>query len=146
MPASVMKANQLMSVRAYVGDAKTLLAFDLLDTSNVANLAGFTIECRPGGPQPYFLHNTLQFRTPGDHAQDATEPANSSINAPFHKFRWLHVPGSVHRGLKPFLGKYTYTVTARFFDGSGSLLPLDPALGVSVSVAVVSFEKKRVAL
>lgn len=59
MPASVMKASQLMSVRAYVGDAKTLLAFDLLDTSNAANLAGFTIECRPSGQQPYFLHNTF---------------------------------------------------------------------------------------
>jgi phosphatidylserine/phosphatidylglycerophosphate/cardiolipin synthase-like enzyme len=135
-----------MSLRAYVGDAKTLLAFNLLDKARAKNLAGFTIECRPSGQQPYFLHNTLQFRVPGDHAQDTTEPANSSINAPFHKFRWLHVPGSVHQGLKPFLGKYTYTVTARYFDEKHSLLPLDPELGVSVNVEVVPFEKKRLAL
>jgi len=135
-----------MSLRAYVGDAKTLLAFNLLDKTRAENLAGFTIECRPSGQQPYFLHNTLQFRAPGDHAQDTTEPANSSINAPFHKFRWLHVPGSVHQGLKPFLGKYTYTVTARYFDEKHSLLPLDPELGVSVNVDVVPFEKKRLAL
>jgi len=86
-----------MSLRAYAGDVKTLLAINLLDKSRAKNLAGITIECRPGGQRPYFLHNTLQFRTPGDHAQDASEPENSSINAPFHKFRWLHVPGSVHQ-------------------------------------------------
>jgi phosphatidylserine/phosphatidylglycerophosphate/cardiolipin synthase-like enzyme len=146
MPASVTKTRGFMSLRAYVGDAKTLLAFNLLDKARAENLAGFTIECRPSGQQPYFLHNTLQFRAPGDHAQDTTEPANSSINAPFHKFRWLHVPGSVHQGLKPFLGKYTYTVTARYFDEKHSLLPLDPELGVSVNVEVVAFEKKRLAL
>jgi hypothetical protein len=65
MAASVKKASSSMSVRAYRGDAKTLLAFDLLDTSNVKDLAGFTIECRPEGKDPY-LHNMLQFRTPGD--------------------------------------------------------------------------------
>ncbi len=146
MPASVKKATASLSVRAYAGDAKTLLAFDLLDTSNAKNLAGFTITCQPSGQQPYYLHNTLQFKTPGDHAQDAAEPANSSINAPFHKFRWLHVPGSVHQGLKPFLGKYTYTVTARYFDDKQSLLPLDPALGVSVSIDVVPFQTKGLAL
>lgn len=146
MPASVTKTRGFMSLRAYVGDAKTLLAFNLLDKTRAENLAGFTIECRPSGQQPYFLHNTLQFRAPGDHAQDTTEPANSSINAPFHKFRWLHVPGSVHQGLKPFLGKYTYTVIARYFDEKHSLLPLDPELGVSVNVDVVPFEKKRLAL
>lgn len=146
MAASVNKTKGFMSLRAYAGDAKTLLAFNLLDKTRAKNLAGFTIECRPSGQQPYFLHNTLQFRVPGDHAQDTTEPANSSINAPFHKFRWLHVPGSVHQGLKPFLGKYTYTVTARYFDEKHSLLPLDPELGVSVNVEVVPFEKKRLAL
>ena len=146
MAPSVTKTKGPLSLRAYVGDAKTLLAFDLLDKSRAKNLAGFTIQCRPSGRQPYFLYNSLQFRTPGDHAQDATEPANSSINAPLHKFRWLHVPGSVHQGLKPFRGKYAYTVTPRYFDGKRSLLPLDPALGVSVSVDVVPFEKKRLAV
>ena len=146
MAPSVAKTKGQLSLRAYVGDAKTLLAFNLLDKSRAKNLAGFTIECRPSGQEPYFLHNTLQFRTPGDHAQDATEPANSSINAPFHKFRWLHVPGSVHQGLKPFRGKYAYTVTPRYFDARHSMLPLDPGLGVSVNVDVVPFEKKRLSL
>src|SRR5207249_11030841 len=43
------------------------------------------------------LHDALPI-SPADHAQDAKEPARSSINAPIHKFRWLHVPGSVHQG------------------------------------------------
>lgn len=85
------------SVKAYQGDAKTLLAFNL-DKKGAKKLAGFTIECRPDGQPPYYLHNQLQFSRPADHAQDPKEPPNSSINAPIHKFRWLHVPGSVHQG------------------------------------------------
>lgn len=127
-------------VRAYPGDAKTLLAFDL-PKAGTKNLAGFTISCQPEGQEPYFLHNTLRFENPRDHAQDPREPVTSSINAPFHKFRWLHVPGSVHQGLAPAFGPYTYTVTARHFDDAGSLEPLDPALGTSVKVDVGPFAK-----
>jgi hypothetical protein len=93
------KTKGFMSPRAYVGDTKTLLAFNLLDKTRAKDLAGFTIECRSSGQPPYFLHNTLQFRTPGDHAQDTTEPANSSINAPFSQVSlaprtWLGASGS----------------------------------------------------
>ncbi len=128
------------SVTAYMGDAKTLLAFNL-DKAGARNLAGFTIECAPDGKSPYYLHNQLQFETPADHAQDPKEPPNSSINAPIHKFRWIHVPGSVHQGLKPFMGKYTYTVTPRYFDAKKSLLPLDSDLSVSVKIDVIPFMK-----
>jgi len=146
MAASITKKGKTLSVTAYIGDAKTLLAFNLTDSKQAKNLAGFTIACQPDGEEPYFLHNTLQFKTPGDHTQDPKEPANSSINAPFHKFRWLHVPGSVHQGVKPFLGRYKYTVTPRYFDGNRSLQPIDPALGVSVAVDVVPFKKKGLEL
>jgi len=133
------------TVKAHRGDAKTLLAFNIPKTG-AKNLAGFTIQCRPGDGPAYYLHNMLQFETPGDHAQDAKEPPNSSVNAPIHKFRWLHVPGSVHQGTKPFFGEYTYTVTARYVDSNGSLTPLDPALGVSVKVTVAPFEKQGLEL
>lgn len=133
------------SVKAYRGDAKMLLAFDLPKAST-KNLAGFTIACQPGDQPPYYLHNTLQFQTPADHAQDPKEPPISSINAPFHKFRWLHIPGVVHQGTQPFLGAYKYTVTPRYFDDQGSLQPLDPALSASIKVQVVPFEKKAVKL
>jgi hypothetical protein len=131
--------NGAFSVKAYQGDAKTLLAFNLNKTG-ARNLAGFTIQCRPKGQPAYYIHNMLQFKTPGDHAQDPKEPPNSSINAPIHKFRWLHVPGSVHQGLQPFLGPYTYTVTPRYFDGK-ALKPLDPGLSADVTVNVVPFQK-----
>jgi phosphatidylserine/phosphatidylglycerophosphate/cardiolipin synthase-like enzyme len=133
------------AVIAYRGDAKTLLAFNLTDKKSSKNLAGFTIQCQPKGQAPYYIQNQLRFETPGDHAQDPKEPANSSINAPIHKFRWLHIPGSVHQGTKPFLGEYVYTVTPRYFENK-SLQPLDPTLSASVTVTVDGFEKKGLEL
>lgn len=144
--ATVFASKGKLSVKAHCGDAKTLLAFNLLDKNAARRLAGFTIQCQPDGQAPYFLLNQLQFKTPGDHAQDPTLPANSSINAPIHKFRWLHVPGSAHQGVKPFFGKYRYTVTPRYFDGKKSLLPLDANLGVAVDVDVQRFAKNGVSL
>jgi PLD-like domain len=143
---SLAATTSAVSLRAHVGDVKTLLAFDLMDRSDVANLAGFTIQVKPPGMQEYFLYNALQFRVPGDHAQDPTEPPYSSINAPIHKFRWLHVPGLAHQGLTPITGTYRYTVAARFFDGHGSLLPMDPAWSVSVGVDVLPFQKDGLSL
>src|SRR5258706_3240344 len=145
MAASKSKTTDHLTVRAYIGDAKTLLAFNLTKR-RAKNLAGFTIESRPQGLPTYYLYNTLRFETPGIHAQVATEPPNSSINAPFHKFRWLHVPGSVHQGLTPFFGPYTYVVTPRYFDDKKTLQPLDPALSVAINVDVQPFKKKKLEL
>jgi hypothetical protein len=143
--ASVSSKNGAFSVKAYRGDAKTLLAFNLAK-AGTKNLAGFTIQCTPEGLTPFYIYNQLQFEKPGDHAQVPTEPANSSINAPIHKFRWIHVPGSVHQGLKPFFGKYKYTATPRYFDQKRSMLPLDPNLSAAVTVDVKPFEKGKLAL
>ena len=49
----------------------------------------------------------------------------------------------MHQGLEPFLGRYTYTVTPRYFDASSSLLPMDPSKSISVSVDVLPFKKGR---
>jgi hypothetical protein len=137
--ASVTAKKRSLSFTAYRGDAKTLLAFNL-DKKSAKNLAGFTIQCQPGTESPYYIFNQLQFETPADHAQDAKEPARSSINAPIHKFRWVHVLGAVHQGISPFFGTYTYTVTPRYFD-NGRLLPLDPSLSASLKIAVDEFTK-----
>jgi len=142
---SVTKSKGPLSVRAHVGDAKTLLAFDL-DKNATKSLAGFTVQVAPPGVTPYYLLNELQFETPTDHAQVATLPPNSSVNAPIHKFRWLHVPGSAHQGLKPVFGKYQYTVTPRYFDAKSSLQPLDPTLGLAIQVDVGPFRKKGLAI
>ena len=72
--ASVSVGGAAFSVRAYAGDAKTLLAFNLSKTAT-KNLAGFTVQVQPQGHPAYFLYNSLQFRTPSDHAQDTNEPA-----------------------------------------------------------------------
>ena len=139
MGGSVVKKTPNLTVKAYLGDVKTLLAFDVPEAKST-NLVGFTIACQPGTQPPYYLHNTLVFETAGKHAQDPKEPANSSINAPFQKFRWLHVPGIVHQGLEPFFGDYTYSVTPRYVDGQGSMLPLDATLSVSMVVPVKPFD------
>lgn len=41
--ASVTNKNGSMLLKAYRGDAKTLLAFNLSDKQSAKNLAGFTI-------------------------------------------------------------------------------------------------------
>lgn len=128
------------SVKAYQGDAKTLLAFNLPDRDSARNLAGFTIKVCPPGREPNYVQNSLQFKVPGNHAQDATQPATSTFNAPIHKFRWIHIPGAFFQGTSPAMGKYTYVVTPRFFDDAQSLQPLDPSRSVSVTIDVVPFQ------
>jgi hypothetical protein len=138
--AVVRGSNGGFEVVAYIGDAKTLLAFNL-PTSATKDLAGFTIQVQPGTLQTYYLYNTLQFKTPSDHYQDSHDPPYSSINAPFHKFRWLHVPGTAHQGLEPFFGLYKYTVTPRYFDAKSHLLQLDATLSAALTVPVTPFKK-----
>ena len=140
--ASTSKSKNGFSVTAYQGDFKTLLAFNLASKAGAKNLAGFTVQTQPKGKTAYFLFNSYQFETPSQHTQVATEPPNSSINAPIHKFRWVHYPGSFHQGKTPAVGPYTYTVTPRFFDSAQSLLPIDPSRSVSVTIDVEPFTKK----
>lgn len=145
MPSVSAKTGNF-TLRAYRGDAKTLLAFNFTDKTGIKSLAGFTIQCQPKGQPAYFIQNNLRFETPAAHAQDPKQSANSSMNAPIHKFRWMHVPGSVHQGLKPFMGDYTYTVTPRYFDDKASMLPLDSKLSASVTITVDSFAKGNLTL
>lgn len=128
------------TLKAYTGDAKTLLAWNL-SKPKAKNLAGFTIQYETNGKGPFYLPNNLRFKDPSKHVQDATQPATSSLNAPLHKFRWIHVPGSLHQGVDPFFGAYTYTVTPRYLDTKGSLQAIDRTLSVSVTLAVGPFGK-----
>ncbi len=135
----VQGTNGRLSMSAYRGDAKTLLAFDVTDDAR-PHLAGFTIEVQPPGVAPFYVWNTLRFETPADHVQDLNEPPNSSVNAPIHKFRWVHVPGQAHQGLSPAFGTYRYTVTPRYFTDR-KLTALDESLSVSVDIDVQPFVK-----
>src|SRR5215510_3406827 len=106
---SPKKSKNGMTVKAYRGDAKTLLAFNL-PKEKTKDLAGFTVKVAPGNnKEPFYLQNQLRFEDPTKHAQDAKLPPNSSFNAPIHKFRWLHVPGSLQPGITPFFRPYKYT-------------------------------------
>ena len=134
-----------LSVKVYGGDAKTLLAYNLPQVL-IRNLAGFTISCLPQGNKEYYLFNQLQFANPQLHAQVAGEPPNSSINAPFQKFYWVHVPGNFHQSDNVFYGLYSYTVTPRYFDDKGILQSIDKSLSVSVSIQVAPFTKGVVEL
>ena len=140
---NVSKQKNGFSVTAWRGDAKTLLAFNL-PKAKTKNLAGFTIAYTCNGLGPFYIFNFLRFEDPSKHVQDASQPATASINAPIHKFRWLHVPGSVHQGTKPFFGPYTYTATPRYFDDHGSLQAIDPDLSVAVTVTVAPFTKGKI--
>lgn len=139
---SVVRANNnVIVVSAYGGDAKTLLAFDLVAESARTGLAGFTIEVHPPGGPSYFVENNLRLADPSKHVQVAGESAFSSVNAPIHKFRWVHVPGLVHQGGTPVFGAYTYVVTPRYFSAAGVLQALDSSTSVSVNVDVGPFIK-----
>lgn len=145
MVSKTQSANGF-SVKAWQGDMKTLLAFSFTDAARIKRLAGFTIACKPGNREEYFLFNTLGFKNPEDHAQAADRPAKESINAPIRKFRWVHIPGQNHQGLDPFQGPYRYTVTPRYFSPDNKLLPIDPTLSVAVEIGVVPFRKGKLRL
>lgn len=144
--AVVAANNKAFTVKAYTGDNKTLLAFNFATATAAKNLAGFTIQCQPPGQPAYYLWNTLQFPAPSAHAQIASEPPRSSVNAPFQKFRWVHVPSSTPQGVAPAAGNYLYIVTPRYFDASQSMQPLDASLSVSITVPVGPFKKGSLAL
>ncbi|HEV3224974.1 MAG TPA: phospholipase D-like domain-containing protein [Puia sp.] len=133
------------SVRLYQGDAKTLLAFNL-PKNKTTRLAGFTIQCTPQGKPSFYLFNELQFASAAGHAQNTAEPARSSINTPFQLFRWVHVPGSFHQGNQVFFGKYTYTVTPRYFNNKNLLTTIDLSLSVAADIILAPFLKGNIEL
>jgi hypothetical protein len=138
-----LKASQRdFKLVAYIGDFKTLLAFDF-EGGEPQNLAGFSIEVQPEGRAAYFLWNTLQLGTPpAKDPRHPQEPLNSTLYAPIQKFRWLHVPGQFHQALAPAQGDYRYTVTPRFFDAAGKLLPLNDQQSATLSAVPVRPFKK----
>ena len=130
------------TVIAYRGDAKTLLAFDL-DESETTDLAGFTIGYSIGDGPVWYLRNVFRFEHPEQHAVVAGAAPESSVNAPLHRFRWLHVPGSGVLGEPARFDTYSYRVTPRFF-AQGVLQALDPDRTVTVDIEVAPFTKGAV--
>lgn len=131
------------SVLAHKGDGMTLLAFDL-EEDRKENLAGFTIKITVKDRPSYFIYNRMKLK---DTIELPNEPEKesqrySSEYAPIQKFRWIHVPSTVHYWNTPFFGDYTYEVYPRYFDGN-KLKPLDDNLKVAVTIDVSPFTNEK---
>jgi phosphatidylserine/phosphatidylglycerophosphate/cardiolipin synthase-like enzyme len=130
--------KDVVSVRAYKGDAMTLLAFDL-DESLLETFVGFSVHVKQGEREPYFLSNRLSFKPDilRKNGIDNREKL-STLYSPYQKFNWVHVPSSEHYVDNPYFGRYTYEVTPRYLVDD-VLKDLDPSLTVSVAIEVSPF-------
>jgi phosphatidylserine/phosphatidylglycerophosphate/cardiolipin synthase-like enzyme len=104
-----------LTILAYPGDDAVLLALDL-DAKPEADFAGFAIKCIPPHSEPYYLYNRLNLTRPITAATTPNQRRFTPSNeAPFQKFRWIHVPKEVE------VGDYTYEACAMYFRPNGSL-------------------------
>ena len=142
---TVFEKNNTIAVRAYAGDAMTMLAFDLLNESDRKDFVGFTIEFKNetmSGFKP--LNNRVSFSPSpkGLSKEEKRQLKYSSVDAPFQKFRWLHVLRNFTKNSEmPFFGKYQYRITPRWFKND-ALESLDLAKSVTVEINVAPFEKE----
>ncbi len=143
----IFKAVNGVSVRAYQGDAITLLAFDLTEKLT-ANLAGFTIfyRCKQTDSVGKFIYNRLTF-SPGFIAQNSIplNDENSTLYSPIQKFNWVHVPNTDVTSRKAVFGDYEYTITPRYIVDK-ELLPLDEKLSVLIEIPVKPYTEKNASL
>lgn len=130
-----------VSVRAYKGDAMTLLAFNLIPGLR-NNLAGFTIRYGlKGSAEKYYIYNRLTFPssiTTGAPRNDE----HSTLFAPIQKFNWVHVPNTNVNTQQAVFGDYIYEITPRYIQAK-TLLPLDTTLTVTVEINVSPFDLKN---
>lgn len=121
---------QGLTFKLYRGEGAALLAFDLAPDLATPEFVGFSIEVRyPGADHWGVLHNRLHFDYPPTPQRPRTFP---STEAPFQKFRWIHVPSEILPGL------FRYRVTACYMQADGTLRK-----GVSVD-AQVSLEAQTI--
>src|SRR5262245_6255134 len=103
-----------VTFKLYRGEGVALLAFDLDPAQATDGFVGFTVEVRyPGSNHWGALRNRLHF----DYPPDVERPRSfKSTEAPFQKFRWVHVPTDVDGE-----GEFRYRVTSRYMDAHGQL-------------------------
>jgi PLD-like domain len=102
-----------LTCKLYRGEGVALLAFDLDQADAPDDFVGFTVEVKyPGSDHWGALHNRLSF----DYPPDLERPRSyKSTEAPFQKYRWIHVPTNIPDG------EFRYRVSARYMDGQGQL-------------------------
>lgn len=104
---------QGLTFKVYRGEGAALLAFDLAPDLATPDFVGFSIEVRyPGADHWGVLHNRLHFDYPPTPEQPRSFP---STEAPFQKFRWIHVPSEILPGV------FRYRVTACYMGADGTL-------------------------
>jgi phosphatidylserine/phosphatidylglycerophosphate/cardiolipin synthase-like enzyme len=134
-----------VSVYAYKGDAMTLLAFDLAK-DKTENFVGFTVHVSANNRQ-FYIYNRLRFNENIKlHRKPATDDELLSTEfSPIQKFRWVHVPSTLHFINNPYYGDYTYAVTPRYIK-NGKLLKPDSGLTTTVTIDVSPFRMGDVQL
>ena len=102
-----------LTFKVYRGEGVALLAFDLDPAQATDDFVGFSVEVQyPDSTHWGALRNRLHF----DYPPDVERPRSfRSTEAPFQKFRWIHVPTEVKQG------EFRYRVTARYMDAAGVL-------------------------
>ena len=85
-----------LTFKLYRGEGTALLAFDLDAGSATDDFVGFTVEVKyPGSNRWGALRNRLHFDLPPTPTRPRTF---RSTEAPFQKFRWIHVPTAGRSG------------------------------------------------
>lgn len=102
-----------LTFKLYRGEGVALLAFDLDRDKATDDFVGFTVEVRyPGANRWGALRNRLHFDYPPVPERPRTF---RSTEAPFQKFRWIHVPTQTPQG------EFHYRVSARYMAPDGTL-------------------------
>jgi phosphatidylserine/phosphatidylglycerophosphate/cardiolipin synthase-like enzyme len=110
---SGQNAAARFTLKLHRGQGMVLLAMNWRHGKPPRNFVGFTIACHEPGETEFLpLSNRLRFARPETDEIDA-HPAPSD-QAPFQKFRWVHVP----RKTEP-AGELVYRVTPAFMDFAG---------------------------
>lgn len=136
---NVFNSRDGISVRAYKGDAMTLLAFDL-EVGKRINLAGFTI-CYRLNPdtEKKYIYNRLTF--PDDLLEQSNIPGNdkhSTLYSPIQKFNWVHVPNTDINTQDVVFGDYIYEITPRYIENY-KLKEINNAFTVTIEINVSPF-------
>ncbi len=102
-----------LTFKLYRGEGAALLAFDLDDGHATDDFVGFSVEVRyPGADHWGALRNRLHFDYPPTAQR---QRSYKSTEAPFQKFRWIHVPTETPQG------EFRYRVSARYMTPDGTL-------------------------
>ena len=132
-----------VSVRAYQGDAMTLLCFDV-DKKILENFTGFSIKVTPPGGKryPYYLFNRISY-SPEVIAASKIDPKKVDVYkmnyAPLQRFSWVHIPETDNNINKYNYGDYKYEITPRYLI-EDKLQPLKKELTVSIVIDVSPYD------